>query len=45
MAEVRKIAKYSLDILLIAVPLSFVLYFLSYPDKFGAFLNWTVGHR
>jgi hypothetical protein len=45
MAEVRKIAKYTLDALLIAFPLSVVLYFLAYPDKFDAFLNWMVGRR
>jgi hypothetical protein len=45
MAEPRKIAKYTLDVLLIAVPLVVVLYFLAYPDKFDAFLNWIVGRR
>jgi hypothetical protein len=43
MAEVRKIAKYALDVLLVAVPLVVVIYFLTYPDKFNAFLNWMVG--
>jgi hypothetical protein len=45
MAKVRKIAKYTLDVLLIGVPLSVVLFFLSRPDKFDAFLNWMVGRR
>jgi len=45
MAEARKIAKYTLDVLLILVPLVVVIYFLAYPDKFNAFLNWMVGHR
>jgi hypothetical protein len=43
MTEVRKIAKYTLDVLLVAVPLMVVIYFLAYPDKFNAFLNWMVG--
>jgi hypothetical protein len=42
-AEVRKIAKYTLDVLLVAVPLVVVIYFVAYPDKFNAFLNWMVG--
>jgi hypothetical protein len=41
----RKIAKYTLDVLLILVPLAAVLYFGTYPDKFDAFLNWMVGQR
>ena len=30
---------------LVFVPLAVVLYFLAYPDKFNAFLNWIFGHR
>jgi hypothetical protein len=33
MAEVRKIAKYTLDVLLVAVPLMVVIYFLAYPRQ------------
>jgi hypothetical protein len=40
MAVIWKIAKFILDVLLVVV-----LYFLAYPDKFNAFLNWMVGHR
>lgn len=45
MAEARKIAKYTFDALLVFVPLAVVLYFLAYPDRFNAFLNWIFGHR
>jgi hypothetical protein len=45
MAEARKIAKYTFDALLVFVPLAIVLYFLAYPDRFNAFLNWIFGHR
>jgi hypothetical protein len=45
MAKARKIARYTLDVLLILVPLVTVLYFGAYPDKFDAFLNWMAGHR
>ncbi len=43
MAEVRKITKYTFDVLLVLVPLAVVIYFLAYPDKFNASLNWIVG--
>ena len=45
MAEIRKIARYSLETLLVLVPLAVVIYFLAYPDNFNAFLNWMVGHH
>jgi hypothetical protein len=37
--------QYALDALLVLVPLVVVIYFLAYPDKFNAFLNWMVGRR
>jgi hypothetical protein len=44
MPEARKIARYTLEAALIVVPLAVVLYFLAYPDRFDATLNWLV-HR
>ena len=41
----RAIAKYTFDALLVFDPLAVVLYFLAYPDRFNAFLNWIFGHR
>ena len=38
-----KALKITLDVLLILVPLAGTLYFLAYPDRFDAFLNWLVG--
>jgi hypothetical protein len=40
--EVRKIARYTLEALLVLVPLVVVIYFVAYPDKFDAFLDWMV---
>ena len=33
---------YVLDALLVLVPLAIVIYFISFPDKFDAFLAWMV---
>jgi hypothetical protein len=41
----RKIARYTLEAVLIFIPLAVVLYFLAYPDRFDAALNWMVHHR
>ncbi len=42
MPEVRKIARYTLEALLVLVPLAVVIYFVAYPDKFDVFLDWLV---
>jgi hypothetical protein len=42
MPKARKIARYTLEALVVLVPLAIVIYFVSYPDKFDAFLNWMV---
>jgi hypothetical protein len=42
MPEVRKFARYTLDALLVLVPLAVIIYFLAYPDSFDASLNWMV---
>jgi hypothetical protein len=42
MTEGRKIIRYTLEVLLLLVPLAIVIYFLTYPDKFDAFLDWLV---
>jgi hypothetical protein len=34
--------KIALDVLLILVPLAVVSYFLAFPEKFNAFLDWLV---
>ncbi len=36
-----KSLKIAVDVLLIAVPLIAMTYFLARPDAFNAFLNWT----
>jgi hypothetical protein len=38
MTEGRKIARYTLEALLVLVPLAVVIYFLAYPDSFDAVL-------
>jgi hypothetical protein len=43
MAQARKTAKHTLEVVLILVPLVAVLYFCAYPNKFDAFLNWIFG--
>ena len=42
MPEPRRIARYIIDVLLIFVPLSGMLYFLFNPAAFNAFLAWLV---
>jgi hypothetical protein len=42
MPPARTVAKYTLDALLIFVPLAVVIYFLFDPDAFNAFLAWLV---
>jgi hypothetical protein len=42
MAESRKMIWYALDVLIVLVPLAIVIYFISFPDKFDAFLAWLV---
>jgi hypothetical protein len=42
MPEVRKIARYTLEAILVLVPLVVVIYFLAYPDRFDAVLGWLV---
>ncbi len=37
-----KALKITIDVLLVLVPLAVVIYFLAYPDRFDAFLNWVV---
>ena len=39
----RKIIFYSIDLLLIFVPLGGLLYFMFDPPAFDAFLDWMVG--
>jgi hypothetical protein len=42
MPEPRRIARHIIDVLLIFVPLSGMLYFLFNPASFNAFLAWLV---
>jgi hypothetical protein len=42
MPAARTIVKYTIDVLLIFVPLAGVIYFLFEPDAFNAFLAWLV---
>jgi hypothetical protein len=42
MPAARTIVKYTIDALLIFVPLAAVMYFLFDPDAFNAFLAWLV---
>ena len=42
MVKARKIARYTLEALVVLLPLAIVIYFVSYPDKFDAFLDWMV---
>jgi hypothetical protein len=44
MPDARKVARYSVDILLILVPLAVVLYFVAFPDRFDAVLDWFFRH-
>ena len=44
MPEFRKVARYSLDILLVLAPLAVVLYFMAFPDRFDAVLDWLFHH-
>jgi hypothetical protein len=37
-----KSLKITLDVLLIVIPLAIVIYFLSNPDAFNAFLDWMM---
>jgi hypothetical protein len=39
MPRARTVARYSLEASLVLVPLAVIIYFLAYPDQFGAFLN------
>jgi hypothetical protein len=45
MPQARKIVRYSVEALLVLVPLVIVIYFLAYPEAFDDFLNWLTGHR
>jgi len=45
MAQHRKIIRYTLEALLILVPLAVVIYFLAFPNTFDAFLNWLAGRH
>ena len=42
MSESRHTLWYVLDALLVLVPLAIVIYFISFPDKFDAFMAWMV---
>jgi hypothetical protein len=42
MSESRHALWYVLDALLVLVPLAIIIYFISFPDKFDAFLAWMV---
>jgi hypothetical protein len=39
MPKVRKIARYTVETLLVLVPLAVVVYFLAYPDRFQCVLE------
>ena len=45
MPKVRKLVRYSVEALLIFVPIGAITYFLWYPEAFDAFLNWMVGRH
>jgi hypothetical protein len=44
MPDARKVARYTLEVLLILIPLAVVLYFMAFPDQFDAFLDWLFRH-
>jgi len=45
MADSRKIIRYTLEPLLILIPLAIVIYFVAEPAAFDATLNWLFGRH
>jgi hypothetical protein len=45
MADTRKIVRYTIEALLILVPLAIVIYFVTNPAAFDAALDWLVGRH
>jgi hypothetical protein len=44
MPEFRNVVRYAVDILLVLVPLAVVLYFMAFPERFDAVLDWLFRH-
>jgi hypothetical protein len=40
MPHPRKVVRYTLEALLILIPLAALLYFMALPDQFDVFLDW-----